>query len=202
LAFRDFYASVLHEWPRSAWHNWNPNFDAIEARRGTGRRGVVRGVEAGPHRLSDRRRRDAAVERERIHAQPGADDRRLLPGQGSAPAVAVGARWFFEQLVDADVASNQHGWQWCAGTGTDAAPYFRVFNPTAQGEKFDPSGDYVRRWVPELAEITGAEVHRPQGRPAGGISRTDRRSRSRTRRGTAAVRASELRRYARMTAEH
>ena len=81
-----------------------------------------------------------------------------------------GARWFMQQLVDGDVASNQHGWQWCAGTGTDAAPYFRVFNPTAQGEKFDPTGDYVRRWVPELAgpQIKGAEVHRlKSGRPDG-----------------------------------
>jgi len=81
-----------------------------------------------------------------------------------------GARWFTEQLLDADVASNQHGWQWCAGTGTDAAPYFRVFNPTSQGEKFDPAGDYVRRWVPELAgpDNPGATVHRLKGgRPAG-----------------------------------
>jgi deoxyribodipyrimidine photo-lyase len=76
-----------------------------------------------------------------------------------------GARWFMEQLVDADVASNQHGWQWSAGTGTDAAPYFRVFNPTAQGEKFDPGGDYVRRWVPELADAP--DPHRLKGgRPA------------------------------------
>jgi deoxyribodipyrimidine photo-lyase len=61
-----------------------------------------------------------------------------------------GARWFLEQLVDGDMANNQHGWQWAAGTGTDAAPYFRVFNPTTQGEKFDPDGEYVRRWIPEL----------------------------------------------------
>ncbi len=54
-----------------------------------------------------------------------------------------GARWFLDQLVDGDMANNQHGWQWAAGTGTDAAPYFRVFNPTTQGEKFDPDGDYV-----------------------------------------------------------
>ena len=61
-----------------------------------------------------------------------------------------GARWFLEQLVDGDMANNQHGWQWAAGCGTDAAPYFRVFNPTTQGKKFDPDGDYVRRWVPEV----------------------------------------------------
>ena len=61
-----------------------------------------------------------------------------------------GARWFLEQLVDGDMANNQHGWQWAAGCGTDAAPYFRVFNPTTQGKKFDPDGAYVRRWVPEV----------------------------------------------------
>ena len=62
-----------------------------------------------------------------------------------------GARHFMRWLVDGDLASNQHGWQWIAGCGTDAAPYFRVFNPTSQGSKFDPDGAYVRRWVPELA---------------------------------------------------
>jgi deoxyribodipyrimidine photo-lyase len=75
-----------------------------------------------------------------------------------------GARWFMEQLVDGDIASNQHGWQWCAGSGTDAAPYFRVFNPTTQGKKFDPAGDYIRRWVPELADIDDVhnlKTHRP-----------------------------------------
>ncbi|GEP40651.1 deoxyribodipyrimidine photo-lyase [Nocardioides psychrotolerans] len=70
-----------------------------------------------------------------------------------------GARHFMERLVDADLASNQHGWQWTAGSGTDASPYFRVFNPTSQGKKFDPRGDYVRRWVPELADV--ADPHDP-----------------------------------------
>ena len=73
----------------------------------------------------------------------------------------VGARHFLDQLVDGDVASNNHGWQWVAGTGTDASPYFRVFNPITQGPKFDPDGDYVRRWVPELAHLPGALAHEP-----------------------------------------
>jgi deoxyribodipyrimidine photo-lyase len=72
-----------------------------------------------------------------------------------------GARHFMRHLVDADLASNQHGWQWTAGTGTDAAPYYRVFNPTTQGKKFDPAGDYVRRWIPELRDVEGASVHEP-----------------------------------------
>ena len=72
-----------------------------------------------------------------------------------------GARHFMRHLLDGDLASNQHGWQWTAGTGTDAAPYFRVFNPVSQGRKFDPDGDYVRRWIPELRGIDGAAVHEP-----------------------------------------
>ena len=64
-------------------------------------------------------------------------------------------------LVDGDLASNNHGWQWVAGTGTDPAPYFRVFNPVTQGKEHDPQGDYVRRWVPELAGVAGGEVHEP-----------------------------------------
>ncbi len=63
-----------------------------------------------------------------------------------------GARHFLRWLVDGDLASNNHGWQWVAGSGTDAAPYFRVFNPLTQGRKFDPDGTYVRRWVTELAD--------------------------------------------------
>jgi deoxyribodipyrimidine photo-lyase len=146
LAFRDFYAAVLYEWPDSAWWNWNREFDAItmdddralfEAWK-AGRTGFPI-VDAGMRQL----------------AQTGFMHNRLrmivasflvkdlhLPWQW-------GARWFLEQLVDGDIANNQHGWQWAAGCGTDAAPYFRVFNPTTQGKKFDPDGGYVRRWVPE-----------------------------------------------------
>jgi deoxyribodipyrimidine photo-lyase len=72
-----------------------------------------------------------------------------------------GARWFWDTLVDADLAANTLGWQWAAGCGADAAPYFRVFNPTSQGKKFDPDGAYVRRWVPELAQFPTADIHEP-----------------------------------------
>ncbi len=72
-----------------------------------------------------------------------------------------GAAWFAQWLRDYDLASNQHGWQWTAGCGTDASPYFRIFNPVAQGMKFDPNGDYVRRYVPELAHLPGSTVHEP-----------------------------------------
>lgn len=72
-----------------------------------------------------------------------------------------GARHFLDLLADGDLASNNHGWQWTAGTGTDASPFFRVFNPVLQGLKFDPDGDYVRRWVPELRHLAGAAAHEP-----------------------------------------
>jgi len=72
-----------------------------------------------------------------------------------------GARWFWDTLVDADLASNTLGWQWTAGCGADAAPYFRVFNPILQGEKFDPNGAYVRRWLPALAGLPSAWIHKP-----------------------------------------
>ena len=73
----------------------------------------------------------------------------------------IGARYFEEHLTDHDPASNSHGWQWTAGCGTDASPYFRVFNPVLQGEKFDPKGDYVRKFVPELRHIQDSSIHQP-----------------------------------------
>lgn len=72
-----------------------------------------------------------------------------------------GAQWFWDTLVDADLANNTQGWQWTAGCGADAAPYFRIFNPVTQGERYDPEGDYIRRYVPELAGLTGKNIHSP-----------------------------------------
>ncbi len=76
-----------------------------------------------------------------------------------------GERWFWDTLVDADLANNACGWQWIAGCGADAAPYFRVFNPVSQGEKFDPNGDYVREFVPELKEMPAKYIHAPWDAP-------------------------------------
>ena len=82
----------------------------------------------------------------------------LLPWQ-------QGAKWFWDTLVDADLANNTLGWQWSAGCGADAAPFFRIFNPVSQGEKFDAGGSYVRRWVPELAQLPAKWIHRPWEAP-------------------------------------
>ena len=152
LAFRDFYAAVLNEWPDSAWWNWNKSFDKIEVDKDkhalalfdawkAGRTGFPV-VDAGMRQLAQT---GFMHNRVRMIVASFLVKDLHLPWQW-------GARWFLEQLVDGDMANNQHGWQWAAGCGTDAAPYFRVFNPTTQGEKFDPNGDYVRRWVPELRD--------------------------------------------------
>ena len=76
-----------------------------------------------------------------------------------------GEKWFWDTLVDADPASNAAGWQWVAGSGADASPYFRIFNPFTQGEKFDPEGDYIRRWIPEIGKLPKKYIHRPWEAP-------------------------------------
>ncbi|MHA3982701.1 deoxyribodipyrimidine photo-lyase [Acinetobacter venetianus] len=77
-----------------------------------------------------------------------------------------GEQWFMQQLIDGDLAANNGGWQWCASTGTDAAPYFRIFNPISQSQKFDENGDYIRRWVPELAHLDAKTIHDPYAKNA------------------------------------
>jgi deoxyribodipyrimidine photo-lyase len=87
----------------------------------------------------------------------------LLPWQ-------KGAAWFLDTLADADLANNTLGWQWVAGCGADASPFHRVFNPVLQGAKFDPRGDYVRFWVPELAGLPDRWIHRPWEAPPSVLS--------------------------------
>ena len=78
-----------------------------------------------------------------------------------------GARWFMDHLRDGDVASNQLNWQWVAGCGNDPAPFYRIFNPTTQAQKFDPDGAYIRRHVPELADVAREDIHEPWLAPGG-----------------------------------
>jgi deoxyribodipyrimidine photo-lyase len=156
LAWREFYADVVHHNPDSLARDLNPigvDYDdpgeALDAWR-EGRTGYPI-VDAGMRQLlaigwmhNRVRMITASFLTKDLHAW--------------WPA---GARHFLDHLIDGDLASNTHGWQWTAGTGTDAAPYFRVFNPITQAEKFDPDGDYVRRYVPELRHLSGAAAHRP-----------------------------------------
>ena len=157
LAWREFYADVLWHHPDSAWHDLRPlpgmEYDepgvAFEAWR-EGRTGYPF-VDAGMRQLAA-----SGWMHNRV---------RMVTASFLVKHLHVwwphGARHFMAQLRDGDLASNSHGWQWVAGTGTDAAPYFRIFNPVAQGLRFDPRGDYVRRWVPELAHLPGATAHEP-----------------------------------------
>ncbi len=157
IAWRDFYADVLFANPSSAWHDLRPvpgltydePEDAIEAWK-TGTTGYPI-VDAGMRQL---------LSEGWMHNRLRMITASFLTKDLHVWWV-IGARHFLDHLVDGDLASNNHGWQWVAGTGTDASPYFRVFNPVTQGLKFDPQGDYVRRWVPELAHLTGKAAHEP-----------------------------------------
>ena len=158
IAWREFYADVLWHEPASAWADLKPALegmaydepdDAVEAWR-TGTTGFPI-VDAGMRQL--------------LHTGWMHNRVRMITASFLTKDLhvwwPVGARHFLDLLIDGDVASNNHGWQWVAGTGTDASPYFRVFNPITQGLKFDPQGDYVRRWVPELDHLPGKAAHEP-----------------------------------------
>lgn len=161
LAWRDFYADVLHHRPDTARRNYDARFDALAHDSGpdadrdfhawcTGRTGYPI-VDAGMRQL---------LAEGWMHNRVRMITASFLTKDLHLPWWR-GARHFMTHLVDGDLASNQHGWQWTAGSGTDAAPYFRVFNPVTQGRRFDPNGDYVRRWVPELRGVSGGQVHLP-----------------------------------------
>ena len=163
IAWREFYADVLFHQPRTAWENLQPKMDAIKVDTDDAARGrfavFCRGETGYPIVDAGIRQMIATGwmhNRVRMIVASFLVKDLHLPWQW-------GARFFMEHLVDGDIASNNHGWQWTAGTGTDAAPYFRVFNPTSQGAKFDPSGDYVRRFVPELADVDSKHIHDPSG---------------------------------------
>ncbi|GAB4063712.1 deoxyribodipyrimidine photo-lyase [Angustibacter speluncae] len=158
LAWREFYADVLWHQPRTAWDYLKPELGRMRyTRPGKAFEAWQRGETGFP--LVDAGMRQ-------LLGQGWMHNRvRMVTASFLVKDLHVewqhGARHFLDHLVDGDLASNNHGWQWVAGSGTDAAPYFRVFNPVAQGERFDPNGDYVRRWVPELRHLAGKAAHAP-----------------------------------------
>jgi deoxyribodipyrimidine photo-lyase len=164
LGWRDYAHHLLHHFPHSVAGNLNRKFDAFgwappDATQLSawqrGRTGVPL-VDAGMRELwatgwmHNRVRMVVAsflTRNLRLHWQHGAE-------------------WFRDTLVDADLANNVAGWQWSAGTGADAAPYFRILSPVAQAERFDPQGRYIRRWVPELANLPAPALFAPWEHPA------------------------------------
>jgi deoxyribodipyrimidine photo-lyase len=159
IGWRDFSYHLLHHFPRTSRRNLNRQFDAFPwgaddaqalGRWQRGRTGIPI-VDAGMRQL--------------WHSGWMHNRVRMLVASFLTKNLRQhwlhGARWFWDTLVDADLANNTQGWQWTAGTGADAAPYFRIFNPVTQGERFDADGSYVRRWVPELRELPAPLIHRP-----------------------------------------
>jgi deoxyribodipyrimidine photo-lyase len=167
LAWREFYADILYQRPDSARGNYDRAFDALPLAEGAAARQAFDAWCAGRTGFPIV---DAGMRQ--LRAQAWMHNRvRMIVASFLVKDLHLpwwwGARHFMRLLVDGDLASNQHGWQWTAGSGTDASPYFRVFNPVTQGEKFDPSGDYVRRFVPELRGVPGKQVHQPWRLPDG-----------------------------------
>ncbi len=168
LCWREFYADLLWHRPESAWSDLREDLRGMEyadpdGAAGDHMRAWQEGrtgypfVDAGMRQLLTEGWMHNRVRM--VVASFLVKDLHIWWGHG--------ARYFLEHLRDGDVASNNHGWQWVAGTGTDPAPYFRVFNPVSQGERFDPDGEYVRRHVPELAHVPGGAVHQPWRVPDG-----------------------------------
>ncbi len=158
IGWREFSYHLLHQFPELAGKNFQARFDAFSwaggeallARWQQGRTGYPM-VDAGM--------------RELWHTGFMHNRVRMIVASFLVKHLLIdwraGESWFWDTLVDADPANNPASWQWVAGSGADAAPYFRIFNPILQGEKFDPDGEYVRRWVPELAHLRGDATHRP-----------------------------------------
>ena len=163
LGWREFSYYLLYHFPKVTWENLQVKFDAFPwdeteseelARWQRGMTGIPI-VDAGMRQL---------------WAEGWMHNRvRMIVASLLVKNLLIhwrkGEEWFWDTLVDADLASNAASWQWVAGSGADAAPYFRIFNPVTQGEKFDPDGDYVRKYVPELADFDVKYIHKPWDSP-------------------------------------
>ena len=161
LAWREFYADVLHHTPDTASNYLRPEFARMPYDEGPQ---ADQHLEAWQHGRTGYPIVDAGMRQ--LLAEGWMHNRvRMIVASFLVKDLhlewQVGARWFMQHLVDGDIASNSHGWQWTAGCGTDAAPYFRIFNPITQGLRFDPDGDYVRRYIPELRHLPGKQAHEP-----------------------------------------
>jgi deoxyribodipyrimidine photo-lyase len=162
LIWREFYLQVLHNFPHVTKGAFRPEYDQLKwsdnqeyfAAWCEGRTGFPI-VDAGMRCLNA-----TGTMHNRL---------RMITAMFLTKDLLIhwqwGERYFMKQLVDGDMAANNGGWQWSAGTGTDAAPYFRIFNPVSQGEKFDAGGTFVRRWIPELKDFPDDLIHQPWENP-------------------------------------
>ncbi|MEX2423010.1 MAG: deoxyribodipyrimidine photo-lyase [Acidimicrobiia bacterium] len=158
LAWRDFHAHLLDERPDLVDHAMKPAYDAIAWREDE------EGFEAWSRGLTGFPLVDAGMRQ--LLAEGWMHNRvRMVTASFLVKDLLIdwrkGERWFRRQLLDADVSQNVGNWQWVAGTGADAAPYFRIFNPISQSRSFDPTGEYIRRWIPELRGVRSEHIHEP-----------------------------------------
>jgi deoxyribodipyrimidine photo-lyase len=158
LIWREFYIHILHHFPHVSRGSFRPAFDDIPWSNDETAFAAWREGHTGYPVV------DAAM-RQLLETGWMHNRARMIVASFLVKDLLVdwrwGERWFMQHLLDGDPASNNGGWQWTAGTGTDAAPYFRIFNPVTQGQKFDPDGRFVRRWLPELAGVPDAMIHEP-----------------------------------------
>lgn len=162
LIWREFYLSILYHFPHVRRSSFRPQYDAIAWENDP------QAFEAWRQGRTGYPIVDAAM-RQLLQSGWMHNRTRMITASFLVKDLLIdwrwGERWFMQQLIDGDPASNNGGWQWTAGTGTDAAPYFRVFNPILQSQKFDPHGFYIRRWLPELADVPGKYIHEPWRMP-------------------------------------
>ena len=158
LGWREFCAHLLYHFPKVATDNWRTEFDKFEWRRSATQLKAWQRGQTGYPMV------DAGL-RELWHTGWMHNRVRMIVASFLVKHLRMhwkdGEAWFWDTLVDADLANNTGNWQWVAGSGADAAPYFRIFNPMVQGGKFDPQGEYVRRWCPELTKLPDKFIHAP-----------------------------------------
>ncbi|MFO7678690.1 MAG: deoxyribodipyrimidine photo-lyase [Chloroflexota bacterium] len=163
LIWREFYIHILFHFPHVLSGAFRPEYDALPWRNDQ------KDFEAWQNGRSGFPIVDAAMRQ--LQETGWMHNRaRMIVASFLVKDLLIDWRWgerhFMQHLVDGDPAANNGGWQWTAGTGTDAAPYFRIFNPTSQSQKFDPNGRYIRRWLPELSNVPDAYIHEPAAMPA------------------------------------
>lgn len=170
LAWREFYADVLWHQPEAARASLRPQMDALTTADLAGNDGAASEQRFAAWRAGRTGYPIVDAAMRHLAAEAWMPNRlRMVVASFLVKDLHEpwqrGSRFFLDSLVDGDLASNNLSWQWVAGTGTDPAPYYRIFNPVRQGQQFDPDGEYVRQWVPELRSIAGSAVHEPWRRP-------------------------------------